>query len=326
MAIRFNQFGAPKEKLENVEVMTSEMKAGEVRVAIKHAPINPADINFIQGTYGVRPELPTTPGVEGSGEVLESNADGIQLGDKVIFINRVGTWQEEAVCSSELLYVVPKNLNLPSEQAAMLKVNPMTALRLLEDYADLSPGDYVVQNAANSGVGQSLIQVAKQLGLKTINLVRREGLEAGLLELGADHVLIDNADVVAKIRDICGENSPKLACNAVGGDSAFRLMNAIAEQGHHVTYGAMSLRSIKVPNKFLIFKCITLHGLWVTKWIGANDKATVDDAYTQLAEWVDAGKLTQSIDTIYPLTEIKSAVEHAMQGKKNGKVMLKMNL
>ncbi len=324
-AVRFHEFGAPEEKLEVEEIESSSLSSGEIKVTVKNAPINPADINFIQGTYGVKPELPTTPGVEGSGEVLESNADGIAIGDQVIFVNRVGTWQEEVVCTSEDVYVVPKNLDLAHEQAAMLKVNPLTALRLLEDYAELKPGDYVVQNAANSGVGQSLIQVAKQLGLKTINLVRREGLEDQLLGLGADHVLIDDADVVVKIREICGENLPKLACNAVGGDSALRLMDAIEERGHHVTYGAMSLRSIKVPNKFLIFKRITIHGLWVTKWIAENDRLAVDAAYTQLAEWVSAGKLVQPIDTIYPLAEIKSAMKHALQAKKSGKVMLKMN-
>lgn len=321
-SVKFYEFGAPADVLNYVseEKLTPRpLKSGEIRVKIQFSPVNPADINYIQGNYGIRPELPAIPGVESSGIITESTSGNVSVGDLVIFITRVGTWQSEVICDAEEVIVIPA---IPTEQAAMLKVNPLTALCLLENYVSLKEGDYIIQNAANSGVGQCVIQIAKQLGIKTINLVRREELIPGLLELGADHVLLDDGIVVEKVREICGENLPKLACNAVGGDSALRLMDALAEEGQHVTFGAMSMRSLKVPNKFLIFKRIQLHGLWVTKWIEANDHVTVSAAYQRLAKWVGKGQLNQSVDTIYKAQEIIPAITHATQAKRDGKILL----
>lgn len=320
--ITFNEFGVPAEVVQHEEVgatASRALKPGEVRVAIQYVPINPADINYIQGNYGIRPELPAIPGVESAGIVTESAAEIVSESDLVIFISRVGTWQSEVICDASDLVVIPA---IPLQQAAMLKVNPLTALCLLENFVALKAGDYIIQNASNSGVGQCVIQIAKIMGVKTINLVRREELIPELLALGADHVLLDDTTVVEKVKEICGENLPKLASNAVGGDSALRLMDAIASEAPHVTYGAMSMRSLKVPNKFLIFKRIQLHGLWVTKWLEANDHATISVAYHRLAGWVAEGKLTQSIDTIYPPAEISAALTHAGQGKRSGKILL----
>lgn len=323
-AVEFHSFGAPAEVLQVSDLKkTDTLGAKQIRVKVHYSPINPADINYIQGTYGVKPELPAIPGMEASAEVLESNAAGIEVGDQVIFIDRVGAWRSELVCDASSVFVLPRELDLCPQQAAMLKVNPLTALRLLEGFIQLKPGDYVIQNAANSGVGQCLIQVAKLLGLKTINIVRREDVMQELLDLGADHVLLDNSEVTAKVQEICDDHLPKLACNAVGGDSALRLMDALADQGTHVTYGAMSLRSLKVPNKFLIFKRINLHGLWVTKFLTEGSPAEVKDAYTKLAIWVNEGKLIQAVDTVYPASEAKSAAAHAIQSKRHGKILLK---
>lgn len=324
-AVRFKEFGKPAEVLsyESQEKPASEkLKPGEVRVKIQYSPINPADQNYIQGNYGIRPELPATPGIEAAGIVIETRSEKTSVGDQVIFISRVGTWQSEVICDVVDLIVIPA---IPAEQAAMLKVNPLTALCLLENYIDLKPGDYIIQNAANSGVGQCVIQIAKQIGVKTINLVRREELIPELLDIGADHVLLDDSSVAEQVREICGENLPKLACNAVGGDSALRLMDAIAEQGSHVTFGAMSMRSLKVPNKFLIFKRIHIQGLWVTKWLEGSDYAAIKTAYHRLAEWVSKRELIQVVDTIYRPEDILDAVKHAATDQRKGKILLDFN-
>jgi NADPH:quinone reductase-like Zn-dependent oxidoreductase len=320
ISVRFHSFGKAEDvtQLDSIDLPT--VGEGQLKLKMLVTPINPADINFIQGNYGVKPELPASPGIEGCAEVLESNAEGFTPGDKVIFIERVGTWQSHLVCDAN------KTLRIPSEivpeQAAMLKVNPATAWQILHGYADLQAGDWVIQNAANSGVGQCLIQIAKEHGLHTINVVRREGLSEQLEALGADHVLLDQKDLVEQVRAICGENMPKLASNAVGGDSALRQMDALAEFGTQVTFGAMSLRSLKVPNKFLIFKGISLRGLWITKWIANSPREEVAEVYQKLAQLVIDGKLTQSIDTLYKPEDIHQALTHAQQGERNGKIMI----
>ena len=233
----------------------------------------------------------------------------------------MGTWAEQVVCPADYVLKIPSDT--PVEQASMLKVNPLTAWCMLTQFIDLPKGSWVIQNAANSGVGSCVIQIAKLLGLRTINLVRREELIKTLTDLGADHVLLDEADSIEAIRTITGDSPPALALNAVGGDSALRLMDAIATKGIHVTYGAMGRRSLKVPNKFLIFKRIQLHGFWVTEWIKETDAQLVGDTYQQLAQWISEGKLAQPIDSTYALAEITTALSRAMEDQRDGKVLLR---
>src|SRR5258705_13943177 len=75
--------------------------------------------------------------------------------------------------------------------AAMLKINPMTAWRMLHDYVQLQKGDWLIQNAANSAAGRAVIQIAHELGYKTVNVVRRAELIEELRGEGGDIVLLD---------------------------------------------------------------------------------------------------------------------------------------
>jgi NADPH:quinone reductase-like Zn-dependent oxidoreductase len=319
-AVKFHEFGKAEQVTVLEHIALPKVGEGQLHLRMLCSPINPADINFIQGNYGVQPELPASPGIEGCAEVIESRAEGFAAGDRVIFLERVGTWQSDLVCDAQKVLRIPSEI--APEQAAMLKVNPATAWQILHAYADLRAGDWVIQNAANSGVGQCLIQIAHEMGLHTVNTVRREGLETSLKSLGADHVILDDGQLVERVRSLCGEHQPKLASNAVGGDSALRQMDALAEHGTQVTFGAMSMRSLKVPNKFLIFKGISLRGLWITKWIANSPREEVAAVYQKLAQLVIEGKLSQAIDTLYPPNDLHQALTHAQQGERKGKVMI----
>ncbi len=312
-------FGHPEGVIELTQSHNQSLVEGEVRVKMIAAPINPADINLIQGVYGIRPSLPATAGIEGFGEIIESRASEFDVGSRVIFTKQVGTWAEEVVAPSSSLLQIPAET--PPQQAAMLKVNPLTAWCMLTQLMELEKGAWVIQNAANSGVGCCVIQIANLLGIKTINLVRREELISDLDDLGGSINLLDNQESIEMIR----EKKPSLALNAVGGDSALRLMDALDNNGLHVTYGAMSRRSLKVPNKFLIFKGVRLHGFWMTEWLKQNSQALMESAYLQLARWMTQGQLAQPVDSTYDLTDIKAALTRAQESKRNGKVLLLMN-
>ncbi|MGJ8676158.1 MAG: MDR family NADPH-dependent oxidoreductase [Akkermansiaceae bacterium] len=316
----FTQYGSPLDVIKLQEGVQEEvqnpLQKGEVSVQLCAAPINPADINLIQGTYGIKPELPATAGLEGCGIVTESLSNNFKTGDKVIFTGRAGTWTDSVNVPDHVLLKIPQET--PPQQAAMLKVNPLTAWCLLTQLRVLPEGSWIIQNAANSGVGHCVIQIAKLIGLNTINLVRREELIPELDQLGGTVNLLDTAESIDLIR----EKEPALAFNAVGGDSALRLMDALAVQGFHITYGAMSGRSLKVPNKFLIFKRIQLHGFWVTEWVKEQPKEIVNSAYQMLARWMAEGTLAQPIDSTFPLEEIHAALSRAMTNQRNGKVLI----
>lgn len=162
-------------KLQTIPISANKLQPDEVRVRYLAAPINPADINQIQGVYPVKPPLPAIGGNEGVAEVIEigANVKWLKVGDWVLPAQAgQGTWRsEDCRPESQFWPLGVKNLSLP--MAATIMVNPATAYRMLKDFVtDLQPGDIVIQNGANSGVGQAVIQIANAMGLKTINLIR----------------------------------------------------------------------------------------------------------------------------------------------------------
>ncbi|MEY3895501.1 MAG: hypothetical protein RLZZ214_1020, partial [Verrucomicrobiota bacterium] len=258
----FKRFGPPQEvvEFEGEALIAQSPPPGEVLVRILAAPLNPADLNTIEGTYGIKPALPATPGIEGCGIVEVSNSADFEAGDHVIFLRRASTWASHTTISGSSLYKLPSSID--PLQAAMLKVNPATAWRLLHGFAPLEKGSWIVQNVGNSGVGRCVIQLARDLGIRTISFVRRPELFEELRGLGADEVLIDDESGYASAKEALGGANAALAFNAVGGESALRLMKLLREGGGHITYGAMGRKPLTIPNGLLIFRDIQVRGLW----------------------------------------------------------------
>ena len=293
----------------------------EAVVQVRAAPINPADLNQIEGKYPVRPQLPATPGFEGAGLVVDvgKSVKGLVAGALVILPHNLGTWREAvAVKASELVIVPPE---LDPVQAAMLKINPMTAWRLLHDYVDLKSGDWLIQNAANSAAGRAVIQIARDLGYKTVNVVRREELIDELRAEGGDVVLADGENLREEVKNSTGNAPIRLGLNAVGGGSALRLANALAPESTLVTFGAMSLRALKIPNGLLIFKDLRFRGIWINKWYDNATPAQRMEAFQHLFEMATRGLLQTKVEKAYPLSEAKTAVAHAARGQRSGKII-----
>src|SRR4026208_1724055 len=240
--------------------------ADEVVVAMQAAPINPADLNAIEGKYPGKREVPAVPGFEGSGIVSElgENVSKLTIGSLVILPHDLGTWREACAVRAEQLVVVPSQVD--PVQAAMLKINPLTAWRLLHGYVELKSGEWVIQNAANSAAGRAVIQIAHAFGYKTVNVVRREELIEELRSEGGDVVLLDDDNLRNVVKDATGGAAIRLGLNAVGGESALRLMNCLAPGGTLVSFGAMSLQPLKIPTGLLIFKDLRFRGIWINKW------------------------------------------------------------
>src|SRR5256886_6257907 len=317
----YEKHGNPADVLHVESQPWPTPSAGEVIVKMRAAPINPADLNQIEGKYPVRAQLPATPGFEGAGIVAEVHRDvtSVNAGALVILPHNVGTWRDAVAVKADELVVVPAGIE--PVHAAMLKINPMTAWRLLHDYADLARGDWLIQNAANSAAGRAVIQIAHELGYKTVNVVRRSELIGELRADCGDVVLVDSENLRHEVEDAIGGPPIRPGLNAVGGESALRLANCLAPGSTLVTYGAMSLQPLKIPNGLLIFKDLRFRGIWINKWYDNSTEQERMAAFEALFGMAKRGLLKTKVEKAYPLTEAKAAVTHAAQGKRSGKII-----
>ena len=319
----FRETGKPTEVLELEDFPLAAPAEGEVLVKMIAAPLNPADLNTVEGTYGVKPPLPATPGIEGCGVVEVSGSPDFNPGDRVIFLKRSATWATHTLVSAETLFKLPADID--PIQAAMLKVNPATAWRLLNGFGTPERGEWIVQNAGNSAVARCVIQLAPSLGVKTLSFVRRPELIQELLDLGADAVLVDDDEGRAQAKELLGGATASLAFNAVGGDSALGLLKLLKESGTHITYGAMGRRPVTVPNGPLIFRDVIVRGLWITRWIENASMEEVRRTYAALAEKVAAGKVVQKVDSLHDIKDFRKTLARLDERDRDGKVLFRFS-
>jgi mitochondrial enoyl-[acyl-carrier protein] reductase / trans-2-enoyl-CoA reductase len=318
----YETHGLPTDVLRLAEQPWPKAGSGQAIVQMRAAPVNPADLNMIEGKYPVRMPLPAVPGMEGAGTVIEVEAEveNVKEGDLVILPHNLGTWREAVAVDAAKLVVVPNDID--PIQAAMLKINPLTAWRLLHGYVTLRAGDWVIQNAANSAAGRAVIQIAHELGYHTVNVVRRAELIDELKSEGADVVLVENDSLREQIKTATSGAPILLGLNAVGGESALHIANALAPDATMMTYGAMSLQPLRIPNGLLIFKNLNFRGIWINKWYDSATSQEKKEALQPLFEMAQKGLLRTKIEKAYPLREVKAAVAHAMQAKRGGKIVI----
>jgi mitochondrial enoyl-[acyl-carrier protein] reductase / trans-2-enoyl-CoA reductase len=320
----YETHGNPSEVVRVVDRPLSEPGPNEVVVKMSAAPINPADLNSIEGKYPIKTPLPATPGMEGAGTVIEvgSAVRDLGVGAQVILPHSFGTWREMAVIDATKLVATPNEIE--PIQAAMLKVNPITAWRMVRDFVPLMSGDWLIQNAANSGAGQCVIQIARELGYRTVNVVRRPELVDELRSLGGDVVLVESENLRDEVAAATDRAPIKLALNAVGGANALRVAKCLASDGTMVTYGAMSLEPLSIPNGMLIFKNLRFTGFWVNKWYDSATSAQRAETFAPLFEMAKRGLLRSKVEKTYPLSEAQAAIAHASQNKRSGKIVFQM--
>lgn len=331
-AIQFNEFGDPSKVLQKVDIGKCEVGPEDIGVKVLAAPINPADINTIQGTYGVKPELPAVAGLEGVGQVIEvgKNVKNLDIGSWVLLPgDSWGTWRQYGVGNYTKFRKISNRLSLVT--AATMTVNPPTAFRMLSDFVKLQPGDTFIQNGANSGVGQAAIQIAKSMGITSINVVRDrpnlDELKKSLKALGADYVVTEDELRSTVMKDVLAVvPPPRLALNCVGGKNATDMLRHLATGSTMVTYGGMSKQPVTVPTAALIFKDLKIVGFWRTQWAKQSANTKLDDEmYEYLSRIAIEGKLQPPAHNLVPLEEFRDAVSKSMKSFAGGKQILVMD-
>lgn len=290
----YSEYGDPAKvvKLQTIE-LPDNPPPGHVHVRWLAAPINPADLNTLQGVYPIKPPLPAVAGNEGYGRIVKvgNGVKNVRVGDHVLPAKAgLGIWRTDG--HHKEADVFPIDNTLPLEASATLQVNPPTAYRMLKDFVDLKPGDTVIQNGANSAVGKAVIQICRIRGYNSVNIVRKRDnlteLVNELKGLGANEVITDEQLVKeyrGKIKDA------RLALNCVGGKSTLMLAATLGFRGCMVTYGGMSKMPLQIPTGPLIFKDIRLAGFWMSRWY--EDASHVEERkkmYAELGGWIKAGE------------------------------------
>ncbi len=296
--------------------------AGQVLVAMLASPINPSNLLMLTGQYGALPPLPAVGGSEGVGRVV-ARGPGVEApaeGQLVLLPPGAATWVTHLLAEARALIPLPDGAD--PLQLSMLTVNPPTASLLLSEFVPLTSGEWVVQNAANSGVGGYLAQLARRRGLRTVNLVRRESAVADTQALGGDVVLVDGDDVAQRVREATGGASIRLGIDAVGGAATDRLAACLGDGGTVVNYGMMGGTACRIAPGALIFRDISLRGFWLVHWFRRSSREAQRALYGELTQLVANGTLHARIHATYPVAQIREAVAAAGAGERDGKILV----
>jgi NADPH:quinone reductase-like Zn-dependent oxidoreductase len=319
-AIQLKAYGSPVDNVGFVDIdEIGSINNDEVVIKVLYSPVNPSDLLLMQGTYPIQPKLPSVIGGEGVGRVISvgTAVTTVKSGDIVTIPFGTFAWSEKVVAKAAQLIVLPANVDL--QQAAMLSINPPTAVLLLEEFVSLGAGDWIVLNAANASVSHAIISVARSKGLKTLGIVRRKEAVDIALKAGADVVLVDDENVVGEAKKATNNAEIKLGLDAVGGKATNTIAQILGNEGRLVIYAMMSREPINVSQVGLIFRRIQIHGffMYLPHYI-----PKLKNAILESVQLLAKGKLNVPVAEIYPPESVKEAIQHTING---GKVLLQFN-
>ncbi len=325
--IAYGAFGDPAQVCR-IEDIAEPPPPGpdEALVEVIAFPINPSDLLRIEGRHRFRPTFPAQPGSESVARVLSvgRSVTSVKPGD--IVVPTVGeSWvQRRTLPVSSLLSVDPK---ADPHQLSMLRGLPGTAWYMLEDHGPREPGSWVLQTAANSGVGLSLATLARERSLKSVNIVRRTDAMAAVTRAGGDVVLLDEPlDTLAeRVLAATGGERPKACFDAVAGPITRAIAACLADHAPIVVYGVLSEKPCEITPQQLIFHSISMLGYSLPASIARRTPEAVQRDYMAMSRLIASSRLHVPILATYPLAAITTALRHAAMEGRNGKILVLPN-
>ncbi len=280
--VQFQSIGSPVEVLRVLELDQPEPQPGEVRVKVLASNINPSDLLFIQGQYGIVPDLPAAAGIEGVGLVdIGGEGTSIQPGQKVIFTSQ-GVWQE-AVCIPESK-LIPVPIDTPDEIGCQIMVNPLTALRMLE-LSGLAAGQWLLLTAVSSAVGKFTAQLCRLQGINTISTVRHDEIADHLRNLGSNAVVnTDRENLVQRTRELTQFKGVDAVFDAVGGRLGSEALRCLRSSGEMIIYGALDKEPLQISSGQMIFHKWRVTSFWRTPWMDSLDTQARSEVVHPLLE------------------------------------------
>ena len=317
---RFESTGQPTEVLTVQDVPMPELGPGQVRIKVSACNINPSDVMFINGLYGIRPQLPSPAGFEACGTV-DACGEGVDLPTEMrVIFTALGVWQEYVVVEADTLLPTPEGM--PDEVACQAFVNPYTAYGMLKE-SGLQAGQWLLITAGGSAFGQFVIQLCKQRNIKVIATVRRAEQVDSLKVLGATEVVnTEEKEWVKQVRTLTDRKGVDYVFDAVAGELGGQAVECLAKGGTMLVFGALSLQPLTVNSGTLIFRDITIKSFWLTTWFPALSSPDKQRISQEVLGMLAQQQLKTNIEAKYPLEEIVKAIEHADSSGRDGKVIL----
>jgi NADPH2:quinone reductase len=323
--------GEPSEVLHLQTRPVPEPGPGQVRIRVRAVPVHASDLHTIRGRYGFTPEFPTVPGIESVGVIdeLGSGTIGLTVGQRVITVGVRGTWQEYLVADAGRVLPVPAGMS--DSTAAQLLSNPLTAVILTGEVLDVQPGEWLLQTAAGSTVGQSVIQLGTHVGFKTLNVVRRRSAVEGILALGGTAVICtEDEDLRERVVEIAGPDGVSKAIDSVSGQVGADVSRSLAPGGELVVYGALSTHrqtdadklTIPIFARSLIYETKSVRGFWLFRWFSQTPKDRMITAIDRTVQLADSGVLRVPDGQLISVEKFSDAVYLAEAPEHGGKPLL----
>jgi NADPH2:quinone reductase len=319
----------PNGELTLREIPVPRPREGQVLIRMAAAPINPSDLGSLAGlSYSGERNYPFTPGLEGSGIVVES---GNGLMPRLLQERRVaclatftgnGTWAEYMVTSAQLCMPLSKRVSL--EQGAMLLVNPLTALGMFE-LVKRGKHRAMVSTAAASALGGMLLQLGKRYNIPIIHIVRREAQVDLVRKRGGEHILNSSeADFAEQLRATAHKFGATLLLDAIGGSMTQQLADAAPFGSTILLYSGLSRENCVINPFTALVNNLHFDGWFLSNWMRGKNLFQVLQLSRQVQSMV-ATDLQSPIQRRLPLSAAQQALGTYIQNMSAGKMLLVTN-
>ena len=338
-AIVQSEYGAPEKVLRIAERQFKSEKVGadDVLVKVSARPIHPGDIQILSALPQGGPVVPIpkgtlrVPGFEGIGTIvrLGTNPEAAKRfseGQRVAFFPAKGTWGEYVVVRYSSLLPVPNEIS--DQIAAQMLINTITASVLIKAghnslKAPITLPVYILQNAAASGVGRLLTQVALDRGVRPIRLVRSnqsaERLQSALPEPPV--YLTSDSNWKEQVREALGGHKLEVAFDAIGGKAIDDLAEVVDDGGTIINFG--SLDSNMGTNIYsLAPNNVALKSVSIMSWFRLTQDEKQQDFELALSLAKNHPELFE-VAHEYEFADFQKAIQHVSSPGKTGIVLLK---
>lgn len=347
-AVRINNASDDLSGVELVELEQPAAGPGQLRVRLSKAAVHPSDINYIRGDYrkGLErliwnrgaaqptfdtertkphPELPCIPGGEGVG-VVDQCGDGVDAeqwqGKRVALFAGPpnGVWQEYIVVAPQQLSLLPEPLS--DDQAALMMLNPLTALVMVKSILNAQPGQWLLISAGASGVSKHAAALGRHFGFKTISVVRNRMAPADTAELGDVVVNLAEQDLRDEVARATDGRGVELAIDCVGGATGEAMIGSLTDGGRMLLYGTLAGPSMELHSRDLMMTNAFVGGFYLPGWMAAQSPQTLGEVMQELSQLIAAGVFGSAVEAIYPLSDALAAVRAALEPGRRGKILL----